>query len=89
MERTWVGLGFGAACGLTIGVGVVIGFVGWDRFDSENVAIVGTLMAGAGAATGAVVGGVADILKFLRCATGAGNRTAHEADYRETDRPSA
>jgi hypothetical protein len=31
MERTWIGLGFGAVCGLTIGFGVCIAFNGVAR----------------------------------------------------------
>jgi hypothetical protein len=87
MERTWIGLGFGAACGLTIGFGVCIAFNGWSRVESEVGIVTGLLMAGAGAATGAVVGGVADILKSLRVMAGRSATSGPESDYREPDRP--
>ena len=87
MERTWIGLGVGACLGLALGIGVIVVFEGLDRLDSDQAAIVGAITATGGAAVGAVVGGVKDILKAIHQITRRDAGVEMEADYRDPDRP--
>ena len=84
MQRTWVGLVFGAACGIAAGV-VLVSPNNRGQAEPTVVVFLAVFMGFIGAPAGAVVGGVADGLAYLRAALPL--RDGPQADYREPDPP--
>jgi hypothetical protein len=85
MYRTLLGVLIGASCGILIAY-----LVGWWRTavsyrgtEDSAVLMLGGVLAGMWALTGAVVGGVGDVLAYLRRLHPNRPRTGPEADYRE------
>lgn len=81
MQRTIMGIGVGGVGGFATGFAVGCLFVG--HADSAPLpAIFAVILGGAGVAAGAVAGGVADLLAFLRSAFADLDMTPGlEADY--------
>ncbi len=68
MGRTWVNSFAGAAVGLLVGFAAVwITTIAQPPSDRYAIAsFVGIFLAGSGAIAGAVIGGVAELLKFFK-----------------------
>ncbi|HJZ94514.1 MAG TPA: hypothetical protein VKE40_26855 [Gemmataceae bacterium] len=86
MPRTLVGIGLGASFGFVTGYIVAL-VIEPRRSDPFLSLLMGTLLAASGAATGAVVGGVKDLLTYMRVARLSPQLTGPEADYRELPPP--
>jgi hypothetical protein len=68
MDRTWQSSFAGAGVGFLVGV-VLVQMMARSYPDNDTTAVtlfVGVFLAGAGAVAGAVTGGAADLLEFLK-----------------------
>jgi hypothetical protein len=81
MLRTTLGICIGYAVGFAFGFLLI--FVFHDHDDLGWGAREGTFTANYGAVTGAIAGGVGDILTYLRRRFGDCPKDGMEADYRE------
>jgi hypothetical protein len=85
MYRTMLGVLVGASCGILVAYLVVWwhAAVSYRGTDDGAVLMLGGVLAAMWALTGAVVGGVGDIVAFLRRLHPNLPRTGPEAHYRE------